>query len=381
MVYLDNAATTFPKPLGVGEEVYRTVRDHCGNPGRGGHALARSAAEKVYACREKLARMFSAEGPENVIFTQNTTHALNIAIKGLVPRGGHIMISDLEHNSVRRPAEAVRRAGLADYSVFSSFAGDAGYERELDTARILSDISAKLRRNTRLLVCTAMSNIAGLRMPLSEIGAFCHSRGVLFAVDAAQGAGHMPIDMKAAHIDALCVPGQKGLYGIPGVGALMLASGVMPTTLLEGGSGSASLDLGMPSDIPERYEAGTLPLPAISALSAGLDFVNGVGIGEISRHEEALCELCISELSKISGVTFYCSKLGPTLIFNLRDIPSDILAAELDAHGICVRGGFHCAPLAHKTLGTPEHGAVRVSFSYFNTEADVLLLADALKAI
>ena len=255
MVYLDNAATTFPKPARVCDEMCRCMRGYCGNPGRGAHPIAMAAAGKVFECRERLASFFGAPGADHVIMTPNATAALNLAIKGLVSadacaRGQeriHLIISDLEHNSVLRPVERLLRDGLADYSVFPTGAerGGAGAEE------ILAGISRLICRRTRAVICTAASNICSVRLPLREIGAMCRGRGILFIVDGAQGAGHFLINVANMCIDALALPGHKGLYGPQGSGALILGGRYLPVPLLEGGSGSMSFDTEMPPEPPE----------------------------------------------------------------------------------------------------------------------------------
>ena len=385
MVYLDNAATTFPKPSEVSGEVCRCMREYGGNPGRGAHPIAMAAAEKVYECRERLFDFFGAPGAGSVIMTPGATFALNLAIKGLIPPGDrargermHIIISDLEHNSVRRPAERLRRDGLADISVFRTEAARGG-ARPGETTRAVARL---INRRTRAVICTAASNVCSVRLPLAEIGALCRRRGLVFIVDGAQGAGHFPINMKEQSIDALALPGHKGLYGPQGSGALILGGRYMPTPLIEGGSGAMSFDPEMPPDPPEKYEAGTLDVPAAAGLCAGLEFVGRVGVDALRRHEEALFDYAVGRLGGLRGVKICApSARGSVLSFNLAGIPSDSVANALGKAGICVRGGFHCSPLAHGALGTGEYGSVRVSFGYFNTRSDIDAMCDALAGI
>ena len=262
MIYLDNAATSFPKPHRVVEEQLRCMQLYGGNPGRGSHALAMAAAEKIYECREELASFFGSPNLENVIFTMNTTMALNTAIKGLLRRGDHVLISDMEHNAVFRPIYKLSRDGVITYDVFQTFPTNA--TRTTDS--ICASILEKLRPNTRMLICAHASNICSATLPLAEIGALCRKKGILFLVDAAQSAGHLPINMVKMQIDALCAPGHKGLWGPQGCGVLILGEGIVADTLIEGGSGYNSLEGNMPTEVPERYEAGTLPTPAIAGL-------------------------------------------------------------------------------------------------------------------
>lgn len=385
MVYLDNAATTFPKPARVCEEVYRCMLECGGNPGRGAHPVAMAAAECVYECREAVSDFFGAPGADKVIMMPNATFGLNLAIKGLIPpqrntraEKMHLIISDLEHNSVLRPVERLRRDGYADYSVFSSGAARGGGS----PGETVAAIGRLINRRTRAVICTAASNICSVKLPIAEIGALCHARGLLFIVDAAQGAGHIALNMKEQNIDALALPGHKGLYGPGGSGALILGGRYMPTPLVEGGSGAMSFDAEMPPDPPERYEAGTLNVPAAAGLCAGIGFVKSIGVDEISRRETALFDRAVSGLSGIRGVRIYAPRArGPVIGFNVGSIPSDSVANALGNEGVCVRGGFHCAPLAHRALGSAERGSVRASFGCFNTFGDVDALCRAVAAI
>ncbi len=380
MIYLDNAATSFPKPRQVWEEQERCMRSYGGNPGRGSHRLAMRAAEKIYECRELLAGMMGSQNPENVIFTMNATAAINLAVKGLLREGDHVLISDLEHNAVWRPVCKLAREGRITYGIFPSYA------RSLDRSpeRITRAIEEMIRPNTRMLICTHASNICSVTMPIREIGALCRRRGIYFVVDGAQSAGHLPISMEEACIDALCLPGHKGLFGVQGSGALLLGEGIYADTLTEGGSGFNSLDEAMPEESPERYEAGTLPTPALAGLCEGLKFLKEVGIQTVAERENELCRQMKERLLGMSGIELSVPWAeGGILLLSSPRIPSDVLGTELDRRGICVRSGFHCAALAHRTLESPGGGAVRVSTGYFNrvTDADALwrALRDILK--
>ena len=378
MVYLDNAATSFPKPRAVREEQDRCMRLYCGNPGRSSHPIAMRAAEVIYDCRAELAALMGSNSPENVIFTSNATSAINLALKGLLRHGDHVLLSDVEHNAVFRPLARLARDGRITYDRFPSFA----VARDRSPERILAAIASLIRPNTRLLVCTHASNICSVSMPIREIGAFCRARGILFVVDASQSAGHLPIDMAEMCIDALCLPGHKGLFGPPGVGALLLGDGVFADTLTEGGSGVNSLDDAMPEESPERYEAGTLPVPAIAGLGAGIRLVRSIGLDEIAAREQMLSSYLFERLSSIRGLEILLPHaVGPILLCHAHRLSSDRLGSALGERGICVRSGFHCAPLAHQTLSTPADGAVRLSLSYFNTKSDIDSAVRALKEI
>ena len=378
MIYLDNAATSFPKPRRVAEEQMRCMQLYGGNPGRGSHALALAAAQKIYECREELADFFHLQNPENVIFTMNATMALNTAIKGLLRRGDHVLISDMEHNAVFRPIYKLARDGTITYDVFETFPTNPARTTEMICASILE----KIRPNTRMLVCAHASNICSASLPLKELGNLCRKKGILFVVDAAQSAGHLPIDMQKMQIDALCVPGHKGLWGPQGCGALMLGEGIVADTLMEGGSGYNSLEGSMPEEAPERYEAGTLPTPAIAGLTEGIREIKRLGLGHIHSQECTLTNRLCERLMRIPKVTLYAPHhTGGVLLFSLQEISADRVGAFLNDHGFCVRTGFHCAALAHATLGTPPSGAIRVSPSLFNTSAQIDAFCDALKEL
>ncbi len=378
MIYLDNAATGFPKPPAVIQEQSRCMQRYCGNPGRGSHAIAFMAAEKVYECREELATLFGSSHPENLIFTLNATMALNTVIKGFLKKGDHVLISDMEHNAVLRPLHKLTASGIITYDVFPT------YTTHLDrtTDQICSGIAERIRDNTRMLVCAHVSNICSAALPLEEIGALCHKHGILLVVDASQSAGHLPIDVERMQIDALCAPGHKGLMGPPGSGFFLLRNGLSADTLLEGGSGYQSLDPTMPEEPPERYEAGTLPTPAIAGLCEGVRFIQRIGLQTIHAHECAFNARLAERLLALPGITVYTPQhVGSVLLFNADGITADRMGEALNASGFCVRAGYHCAPLAHASLKTPPGGAVRVSPSVFNSMQHADAFADAVAKI
>ncbi len=377
MIYFDQAATTFPKPQAVTEEVLRCMRDYCGNPGRSSHRLSLAAAEKIFETRAALCALFGADAPERVIFTCNATYALNLAIKSVLSRGDHVLISDFEHNSVYRPVCALAAEGKIRFDVVDAYA---------DAQTVVANFAAKLRPNTRLIAVTHVSNVCGVSLPIRELGTLCKKRGILFLVDASQSAGALPIHMEQDAIDALCGAGHKGLYGPQGTGYLVLserfAARVLQTrTLIEGGNGYNSTDRVMPAVFPERLEAGTLATPAIAGLCEGIRFVSSLGVEAIGAHERTLAARLKHRLAGMENVILYAPDFteGGTVLFNVRDVPSVNVASWLDEQGICVRAGFHCAPLAHKRLATGENGAVRVSFGAFNTAAEVDYAADCLE--
>ncbi len=371
LIYFDNAATTWPKPYSVVASMTEAMQKYGGNPGRGSHKLSVAAAETVYDCRLMAAKLFHSTA-ENVVFTVNATTALNMAIKGLVNKGAHILIDNFAHNASYRPVMSlVNKSGcLTDF-----------YDTTGTTEEILFDIEKKITAQTSLLVLTHQSNICSHTAPISEIGELCRKHGILFVVDASQSAGHLPIDMQTSKISALCVPGHKGLWGPMGVGMLLAGDGVTFRTILEGGAGILSTDVEMPDDLPERLEAGTVPYPAIAGLLAGMRYVEDSGIEAIREHERELSALFMEEIQKMSHISVFGETDGSVVGFTVRGHSPAEVGAYLSDFGICVRSGYHCAPIAHKTVGTYENGSVRVSFSHRNKEPEVLRLTKALKKL
>ena len=353
-VYFDNAATTFPKPQEVMQAVDDALRN-CGNPGRGSHKLSLKASELVYNCREAAAEMFSANA-ENVSFTMNATQSLNFAIKGLVNKGDHVLIDNFAHNASYRPLMAMCSAGYCSADVYDGLNVESIY--------------SKLKDNTAIIIATHQSNISSDTINIEKIGQICRENGIKFIVDASQSAGHIPIDVQKMNITALCMPGHKGLFSPMGVGLLISAPDTHYKTLIEGGAGINSLDQAMPDELPERLEAGTVPLAAIAGLNAGIKFVNKIGIRRIHEHECEITDYIYRQMTKNMGFDFYGSCDGPVLSFNVKGkLPSKI-GECLSKNGVCIRTGYHCAPLAHKTLGSIENGSVRVSVSYLNKKSE-----------
>jgi len=373
LIYLDNAATTFPKPNRVIRAVEKCLSEYCGNPGRGSHPLSLIAAEQIYNCREALSSFLGVEAPERILFTQNTTHALNLAIKGLLKRGDHVLISELEHNAVRRP---LYRLGAENAVTFDTFPV-VGLPEEA----ILQGIARRIRPQTKAVICTHASNICSITLPVAAIGAFCHRCGLKLIVDAAQSAGILPIHLKKMQIDALALPGHKSLYGIQGCGALALGEHFLPSPLWEGGSGVDSRSEEMPTEPPERYEAGTLPTPAIVGLLEGVRSLQEEAPDSIAKREKELFVAAKERLLSIPGIHVYAPRQeGAVLLFNKQGVPSVAIGKQLADRGICVRAGLHCAPLAHQALKTPPDGAVRISFGRYNSLADLDALWKALRA-
>ncbi len=376
-VYLDHAATSYPKPPVVTAAMTDCMKHSGGNPGRGSHRLSLAAAKEIYACREVAAELFGAQ-PERVIFTLNTTHALNLAIKGILGRGGHAVCSDMEHNAVYRPLYRLAADGIIDFDVFDTF--PAAPARTPD--QILSSLLSKIRPETRMVVCSHASNICSAALPLERIGALCRRMGILFVVDGAQSAGNLPIDLERMGIDVLCFPGHKGLLGPQGTGMMILGKGVTLDTLMEGGNGMDSLRGEMGEDTPERYEPGTLQTPAIAGLRAGMELVRSVGIETIGDHERRLGTALRDRLMQLPKVRVYAPfREGGVVLFSVEGYSSEEVAQRLDAEGICVRPGFHCSALGHRTLRTPAGGAVRASFGWTSKERDGEALLRVVKGL
>ncbi len=376
-VYFDNAATTFPKPQSVLSSTIECLERYCGNAGRGSHLLAMRSAEAVFDARDAVAELFGAS-PENAVFTLNTTYALNMAIKGIMASGGHVLISNMEHNSTLRPVAKLASQKKITYDVFEAYSSS----RQLSSKDVISNIVSKLRADTKMVICVHSSNICSYSLPIGDIGKFCKRHGLIFLVDAAQSAGHMPINMQNDGIDILCMPAHKGLYAPQGLGIMLLGEGVRLETLIEGGNGVNSLDIGMGKISPERYEGGTLCTPAIAGLCAGIKFIQSLGTETISGHEEALWRRMYANLSSLSRIRIYDeAHVGSILLFNVEGKDPDDVGRYLSQKGFCLRTGYHCSPLAHKALGTSEGGALRASFSLFNTDKEVDMLCEAIRGL
>lgn len=368
-VYFDNAATSFPKPSSVKAALADAVDRYGGNPGRGGHSYSINAAKIVFETRSIAAKMFGAS-VENVVFTLNCTHALNYAIKGILRPGDRMVISSMEHNSVARPSYALSKHGVR---VDIATIGKTDEET-------LNSFSSLITSATRCVVCTAASNVTGRVMPIKEIAQLCRRRGVCFIVDAAQAAGIIPVSLKDG-MNFICTAGHKGLYGAPGTGLLISDGKFTPMTIIEGGTGATSAELSQTGFMPELLESGTVNTVGIASLNAGMKFVARMGIESVFNREDALCDMLIERISPIEEVTVYRrgDRFVPIVSFNIEGIPSDTLASALSESGYALRGGLHCAPLAHKTLRTLPEGTVRFSPSVFSSEKDVKGLAEIIK--
>ncbi len=368
MIYLDNAATTGKKPMSVVWAVNNALINYSANPGRSGHDLSVKCANAVYSARDKIATFFGADGPENVVFTLNCTHSINIVLKGVLNKGEHAVISNLEHNAVMRP---LKKMGIS-YDAFKVYRNDA------DT---LEDFKQKIKVNTKLVMVTGASNVTGKTLPIEEIGNICKKRGIYFCVDAAQIAGIKEINMKKMNIDYLCIAPHKGLYAPMGIGVLICRKPI-ENTIIEGGTGSSSIDFLQPDVLPERLESGTVNMSGIMGTLAGIDFIEKTGIEKIKRHEFSLYERLYEGLSKNKRVKVYAenpdiNSYMPVLSFNFKDIPSAKTVNVLNNLGFALRGGLHCAPTAHNAIGTLPEGTARVSVCAFNTKEEIQALINA----
>lgn len=373
MIYFDNAATTGMKPPEVIRAVNDALRFYSANPGRSGHSSSVKAAEAVYKVREKAAEFFGASGAEKVCFTQNCTHSINCVLKGVLRRGDHVVVSSLEHNAVMRP---LKKTGV-NYDIAEvSFCDDE---------MTLKEFERKIKPNTKIVLCTGASNVLGKTLPIKEIGALCRRKGVLFGVDAAQTAGVVPINMQKMNIDYLCIAPHKGLYAPMGIG-MLIAEKDIENTIIEGGTGTNSIELRQPDTLPEKLESGTINLPAVLGTGAGIDYVNRMGVERIHKKELNLIKALYREIEKMSGIVLYTpdpEKFGyaPVLSFNFADMPSTEAAQKLSDAGIAVRGGLHCAPSAHGMIGTLSQGTVRVSVGVFNNLAEINRLLNFCRKI
>ena len=366
MIYLDNAATTWPKPPTVRAAVRQAMERYGANPGRGGYAMSTDTAGEVYRCRETAAEFFGLSDPSRVIFTANCTAALNIVIKGLLKGGGHVVISNMEHNAVVRPL-----TGLSSNGVTYSIATVAQ-----TTEKTLENVRRCLRADTKLIVCTHASNVFGSVLPIAAIGRLAQEKCIAFVVDAAQSAGILPIDMERDNVDFLCVPGHKGLYGPMGTGMLLCRSSRPLEPLVEGGTGSYSLSFKQPLELPDRLESGTLNVPGICGLRAGLEFVKREGRETLLQRERWVMMRLYDRLCDLPSAQLYTkhpnvSDAVPLIAFNLRGRSSEDVATQLAKADIAVRAGLHCAPLAHQSHGTLPNGTVRVAPSAFTRTTDV----------
>jgi cysteine desulfurase family protein len=377
MIYLDNAATSWPKP----EIVYRTMdkflREKGGNPGHGSHSLAMAAKQEIEETRVLVARFLHAPETERVIFTLNCTDSINVALKGLLKPGDQVIVSSLEHNAVIRPLSKLSECGIDVIRIPLS------PETGVTSAQ---DIEKAISPRTRLIEMIHASNVNGVIQPIEEYGEIARRHNLIFMVDGAQTAGHYPLDVVAANIDLLAFSGHKGTLGSTGVGVLYIGPRVNPETLREGGTGSVSESALQPETLPDKFESGTLNSVGISGLGAGIKFILEQGQDKILHHENKLMESLIQGLSRISGVKIYKAVEGsdqaPVISINIDGYEPGEAGVILDqAFDIKVRTGLHCSPEAHKSMGTFPKGTIRLSPGYFNTLQDIEFTLQAIRKL
>lgn len=375
MIYLDNAATTLHKPLQVEQAMLDALRT-AGNPGRGAHEPTLHASRLVYAARCAVAKLLNAPDPSCIAFTTNATQALNTALGGLFRPGDHIITTVCEHNSVLRPLYRLRENGMSLSFTTADEKGRLQYDQW----------EGFLRPETRALVVTGASNVTGNGTDLARAAEFAHRHGLLLIVDAAQTAGELPLNVQVLGIDVLCFTGHKALLGPQGTGGLYVRPGLSVRPLVVGGSGVHSFDEQHPAQMPTALEAGTLNVPGLAGLCAGVEWILAQGVETLARREQALTVLFYERIRDLPNVKIYgdpeMTPRAPIVSLNIGDEDSARIADILwEEYGICVRAGAHCAPLMHKALGTAEQGTVRFSFSHFNTEAEVLQAAAAVREL
>jgi cysteine desulfurase family protein len=377
IIYFDNAASTWPKPPGVKEAMAEVIEQYAANPGRGGHALAMRASKTLFRTRVQLSRLFGIQNPNDLFFYLNATQALNQAIKGFLSEGDHVVTSSIEHNSVRRPLEYLRRTKQVQITYV---------EPREDHLFHVEDFEKAIQPNTRMIVVSHASNLTGVILPICQIGELAKRYNAVFLVDASQTAGILPIHVEEMNIHMLAFPGHKGLYGPQGTGGLYVKSDIDLEPLIHGGTGSQSEAVEQPATRPDRYESGTANTAGLAGLLAGVNFVLEKGVENIHQHEWNLTRKAIEGLLDIPGVEVYGPDLSVERVgvvpFNIAGVDASEASFILDQqYGIATRAGYHCTPLGHQTAGTEQRGAVRASFGVFNTEEEVDKLLDAVKEI
>ncbi len=371
MIYLDNAATSWPKPECVSEAISQAMI-HCGgNPGRGGHKLALAAGELLYEVRDRTAAFFGSEDPFRVSYTQNITMAINMILRGVLHPGDHVLVSPMEHNAVMRPLNAM----AINYDILDS---------EADGKIKTSEIENKIRGNTKLIIICHESNVNGIVQPLREIGQIAHKHNLLLLADCAQSAGHIPLHIEKDNIDFLCFTGHKGLFGPTGTGGVLFGSQVdveQIQPLICGGTGSLSESFKQPAFLPDRFESGTQNISGLAGLNAGLQWIENQGLENISQHGSKLINDLCQGLQDHPKIQIYSGE-GQVLSITIDGLDNGTAASELeDRWGIMTRIGLHCAPLAHRTLGTFPSGTIRFAVSPFTTEEDIQICIDACKTL
>ena len=375
MIYFDNAATTLHKPPQVAKAIVQALNS-IGNAGRGATEASLGASRVIYDTREKLCRLFGGESPNRIVFTGNSTESLNIAIKGILNPGDHVITTVLEHNSVLRPLYECRERGIELTILGCDGKGNISCE----------NIESAVKENTRAIVCTHGSNLTGNMIDISAVGAIAEKHHVLFVVDASQTAGVFPVDVQKMKIDILCFTGHKSLRGPQGTGGMYVRTGVEVRPLLSGGSGVDTYNIHHPKEMPTALEAGTLNGHGIAGLNAALSYLEEIGMDSVRAQELSLMRMFYEGICGIPGVKVYgdfeTRQRCPIVSFNIGDYDSSEVSDELfSVYGIATRPGAHCAPLMHKALGTKDQGAVRFSFSHYNTEEEVQTAIEAVRKL
>lgn len=376
MIYFDNAATSFPKPKIVYDEIMDAMMNYGANPGRSGHKLAMKASRGMFSTRESISKLFNIKNPLDIIFTFNCTQSLNVAIKGILKPGDHVIATSMDHNSVLRPIKSLEKIGISNTIVMGDKEGRINPE----------DIEKAIKEETKMIVTTHISNLTGTIIDIKEVGKIAKAHRLLYLVDAAQSAGVYSIDVEDMYIDMLAFPGHKGLLGPQGTGGLYIKRGIDMAESFQGGTGSISYSLTQPEVMPDKFESGTPNAPGIIGLGAGIEYILEIGIDNIRQKELKLTKRFMDEAGKIDGIKIYgpldMDQHAPVVSLNIKDADSSEVSYILnEEYNIAVRPGLHCAPLAHKTIATFEQGTVRFSFGYENTDEEIDLAIKALKEI
>ncbi len=377
MIYLDNAATSFPKPEAVYIEMDKCLRTYCANPGRGSHTMSVASAATVTATRERIAKLLKIEDSLNISFTKNATEALNIAICGSLSPGDHVITTSMEHNSVIRPLKTLEKYGGIKLTIVG---GDSlGF---VDP----QDIRKSINKRTKLIVCTLSSNVNGIIMPVEEIGKIARNNGVMYLIDASQGLGSIELDINRVHADMVAFPGHKGLLGPQGTGGLYVSPKIQLRPLMRGGTGSRSELLYQPEIMPDKLESGTLNTPGIAGLGAGLEFIQKNGVDKIRKKKDELTIRLFDGISRINNIKMFSPERveenSGIVAFNFEGEDSTEISYQLDKkYKIECRAGLHCAPLAHSHFRTLNSGIVRLSVGCFNTNAEVDFVVESINII